>query len=78
MKGKIDINGHLYLERAGVLKGQFCHYARLLVFCSDKCPLFGEPYAAEIGYLDGRDGEQRIILSLCKREWSFVDFEDKR
>lgn len=45
MKAKIDKNGHLYLERAGKMKKQFCKYTfkpdGKKVACGDWCPQFG-------------------------------------
>lgn len=46
MKIKIDIEGKLFIERKGKFKVQICpftiteQYGR---YCSNDCPLFGEP-----------------------------------
>ena len=67
MKGAIDINGNLHIERAGVLRPQFCKIGRP---CGDHCPKFGEPYKDCITnrhgeYIDG------WVLSLCTRDQLF-------
>jgi hypothetical protein len=46
MKFKINKDGILEIERAGKFKKMECTLAYVtdgLVFCSDNCPLFGEP-----------------------------------
>ena len=46
MKGNIDEKGRLWVDRAGVMKMQQCPHVSLAqerAYCSDCCPLFGEP-----------------------------------
>jgi hypothetical protein len=76
MKGKIDRDGSLYLERAGKLKGQFCPHQKGLMNCGDWCPHFGEP---EIEYSD--DYEEDVYLHLTcgqGRVFAFDEFTDER
>jgi hypothetical protein len=43
MKGTIDREGTLFIERAGKMKGQSCPFSISMEWCGDWCPLFGEP-----------------------------------
>ena len=81
MKGKIDENGNLYIERGASLKIQFCPFVTdksykvenklLPVPCGDWCPLFGEPKL--------EDGTNSAILDLCNHKQLFFDeFVDER
>ena len=82
MKGRIDICGNLYIERA-VMKAQFCPVQRLYK-CGDWCPLFGEPYphterANPTNGLDRRMVETgHTALSLCHKTLIFDEFTDER
>ena len=83
MKGKIDKDGILWLERAGEFKRQKCVFTMTLIRpegleayyqaqgCGDHCPLFCEPE-------DSTGGE--IELSLCHTFHIFKkeDFKDER
>jgi hypothetical protein len=48
MKGMIDKNGFLHIERAGVMNKQSCPFTQVTSYerqsfqCGDWCPLFGE------------------------------------
>lgn len=88
MKGRIDICGNLYIERA-VTKAQFCpvHDNDLdgrLYKCGDWCPLFGEPYphterANPTNGLDRRMVETgQTVLMLCQTALIFDEFTDER
>ena len=69
MKGKIDEDGNLYIERAGKMKQQFCPFD--VKPCGDWCPLFGEPEA--------EFGTKSVILHICKDKMLFLDeFTDER
>ena len=59
MKIKIDADGILWIERAGVLKEQFCPFDPgdgddKCVMCGDWCPLFGEPFDGGLTICQGR------------------------
>lgn len=83
MKGRIDMDGILWLERAGEIKRQKCVFTMTLnrpeelepyyesKGCGDWCPLFGEPKQT-------RKGE--IELTLCHNFHVFKseDFVDER
>ena len=77
MKGKIDANGCLCLERAGQLKLQDCPYRSLVegkyrFACGDWCPHFGEP--------EYDRGFPTIINLSCGngRTWYFDELIDRR
>ena len=67
MKGKIDKDGFLWIERKGEWTKQFCPFVSK-VWCGHWCPLFGEPEM-----LDGKPS-----LSLCRKVLKFDFFEDAR
>lgn len=76
MKIKINNNGFLEIERAGIMKQQFCVNAPVSdCRCGDWCPMFGEPeLAAEVK----KTGKKVLyILTLCKANL-FGDIEDER
>ncbi len=63
MKGKIDKEGILYIERAGKLKNTYCPYQVEMISCCDECPLFGEPEVVKmIGGGGGLDGSCKIEI----------------
>ena len=73
MKIRIDKDGHLWLERAGEMRQQFCpHMPTDGGACGDWCPLFVEPF---------RD-LQSICVRLCRTDGSIScvpsDFTDER
>ena len=74
MKGKIDKDGFLWIERKGEWTKQFCPFVSK-VWCGHWCPLFGEPE-----FIDGHprfiDGHPR--LSLCRKVLEFVSLVDER
>lgn len=78
MKIKIDKYGHLWLERAGVMRQQFCPYMPTAAgTCGDWCPLFGEPR----GVSEPPDGHApRYLLQICKTTYAcdVPDFTDER
>jgi len=67
MKGKIDKDGFLWIERKGEWTKQFCPFVSK-VWCGHWCPLFGEP--------EFIDGHPR--LSLCRKVLKFVSLVDER
>jgi len=67
MKGKIDKDGFLWIERKGEWTKQFCPFVSK-VWCGHWCPLFGEP--------EFIDGHPR--LSLCRKVLEFVSLVDER
>lgn len=81
MKGKINAQGWLHIERAGYMKKQACPYTNVtdedLCTCGDWCPLFGEPYEDTFddddGYANG------TCLEICSnRRLNFTEFTDER
>ena len=76
MKGKIDKDGFLWIERKGEWTKQFCPFVGdCNDWCGQWCPLFGEPE-----FIDGHprfiDGHPR--LSLCRKVLEFVSLVDER
>lgn len=79
VKGKIDKNGFLEIERAGKFKTVECRRSTFMsahgdiacLACNDNCSLFGEPGIEK--FFTGR-----IFLKLCEKTWHFDEFEDKR
>lgn len=52
MKLKIDSEGKLLIERAGKWVNQFCPFNSENNYCSDSCPLFGEPEGSTLKICD--------------------------
>ncbi|HBA85998.1 MAG TPA: hypothetical protein DCZ95_18085 [Verrucomicrobia bacterium] len=74
MKGKIDCKGFLKLMRGKDLKQQVCPFSNGGAWCSDDCPLFGEPRA-------GLMGPGRVCLDICQGRtlvFGDGDFVDER
>jgi hypothetical protein len=71
MKGKIDRDGSLYLERAGKLKGQFCPHQKGLMNCGDWCPHFAEP-------TETIDYTYLCISCGCGKTFAFNELTDER
>ncbi len=71
MRGKINKNGCLEIERAGVMKEQFCP-ERIGGFCGDNCPLFCEPEEIE----NSKFGKYE--LALCHQTLYFNELIDQR
>jgi len=67
MKGKIDKDGFLWIERKGEWTKQYCPIVND-DWCGQWCPLFGEP--------EFIDGHPR--LSLCRKVLEFVSLVDER
>ena len=42
MKGKIDENGYLFIQRGNIPRPQYCMASYEEFKCGDHCPLFGE------------------------------------
>jgi len=71
MKGKIDKDGFLWIERKGEWTKQFCPFVGdCNDWCGQWCPLFGEPFS-KINHAGAE-------LSLCKRTLYFDTFKDER
>ena len=71
MKGKIDKEGCLLVERAGKMKVQHCSFTHNITSCSDDCALFGEPFKENAVDIN-------TYLFICHRTWIFDGFEDER
>ena len=74
MKIKIDEKGHLWIERKGKMKDQFCPYDSDMSHCGDWCPLFVEPSFHKADY------KANIEVALCGiiHNVLVADFEDER
>lgn len=75
MKGKIDADGCLHIERAGEMREQACPFGDCDATCSHWCPLFAEPCPADgerVG--DGR----KTVLELCRMALVFDELTDER
>jgi len=72
MKIKIDAQGLLHIERAGVMKGQHCLH-NSCTLCGDWCPAFREPQMEDFGWFS---------ISLCEEAGCLLvaeqDFTDER
>ena len=73
MKGKIDTDGILFIERKQkndepFYSDQLCPFGR--GNCGDWCPLFGEPERSFAG--------RGVKLQLCHRTLEFEELEDER
>jgi hypothetical protein len=90
MKGKIDNNGWLRIERGGKEKLQECPYTQktfqvnnltMREPCGDWCPLFGEPMDNTMSWttVDGHIGGHKTTeLELCRKKLYFDEFTDGR
>ena len=88
MKGMIDEEGFLHIERAGKMKAQACCQGRTISVldvsapgpCGDNCPRFGEPILC-YSDVDGLKEENWHVIPICNGEivsFSPGCFEDKR
>jgi len=94
VKGLIDRKGQLKIERAGILKYQFCPYRNLSevddsteAVCDDSCPLFGEPVLMTFTTQTGTplkithsiEAEKVTSFEICNgRMLKFTEFTDER
>lgn len=69
VKGKLNKDGVLEIERAGKFKKADCRHDRGGIFCTDDCSLFQEPEEMQDG---------TTALMLCSALWHFIEFEDER
>lgn len=76
MKGKIDIDGFLYFERAGVLKLQYCPY-NTMNRCGDHCPRF-EDQIDNSQYNEENNIDIARELRTCSGYIAFTEFVDER
>lgn len=79
MKAKIDKDGFLYIERAGVMKRQHCPYVDEQI-CGDWCPLFGEPQIlTKHSRISTTSYETKIpIIVLCNKTLELEELTDER
>ena len=76
MKGKIDKDGYLWLERAGKLKPQFCEHEGPQE-CGDWCPCFQEPVVTTLTPIFRKLGQTTLII--CEgNTLVFDEFTDER
>jgi hypothetical protein len=69
LKGILNENGCIDIERAGKLKSQYCpEQHNTESKCGDWCPLFGEPY----------QNGQYITVRLCIGSLNFSQLDDYR
>ncbi len=90
MKGKIDKDGSLWIQRGKVFRKQMCPFAGTEAFkksCGDWCPLFDadglskdlEELRSEPFWDGGRwDGGRHLVLSCCKSVVVFDELTDER
>jgi hypothetical protein len=80
MKGKIDKEGVLLIERAGKIKGQYCcSTSTREVACCDMCPQFGEPEGEGYWVDDSNVRHDQASINICHgRSLCFSDFIDER
>jgi len=81
MKIKISKEGHLYLEKKGIMKKQYCPYSsssEIMTACGDWCPLFEEPIYDTNPYRE--DCKTHVELIICKTTFTCKepDFTDER
>lgn len=85
MKGKIDKDGNLYLERTDVMRKQYCHHQSNFesgygVECGDWCPLF-KYNETNWGYDSIHEGkstkkmESGWLLDLCHQTHHLTELE---
>ena len=93
MNGKIDKDGFLHIERAGVIKLQTCPFTDAMTAiknpydptdtislpCGDWCPLFGEPSKSDVDdTMFDKSIYGLICLRLCHRTIYFDTLTDER
>ena len=82
MKGKINKQGHLAIEKKGVLILQGCPFSDSE--CGHWCPLFGEPTISKwMGSPDPDEKDRELNskhwdLKICRTTLCFEDFTDER
>jgi hypothetical protein len=69
MKGKVDKDGNLYLERTDVMRKQYCHHQSNFesgygVECGDWCPLFSYLEAGGEHYINLCHGTELTLTEL--------------
>lgn len=75
MKGKIDQYGYLSIERAGILRLQYCDTGPKENECGDHCPLFGEVEVDSGGGIV----PSGLSLRICQDRILYFDkFADER
>ena len=84
MKGKIDRDGFLWIERAGKMNETTCPYSQWLnktteepISCGDWCPLFGEPILKALR-LFNNDVVNKMTIELCRKDIIFDELTDER
>jgi len=73
MKGKIDSNGWLRIDRGGKERLQECPFMQrafevndiAIAPCGDWCPLFGEPKTVKLNTLHKADMKEETALVIC-------------
>jgi len=76
MNGKIDLDGILYIDRAGRSVVQMCKFMSgdTSDCCAHDCPHFGEPYKRNI-----TRGGTVTTLNICQGNiLEFENFKDER
>jgi len=79
MKGAIEKNGYLWIERAGKIKKQYCPHDVVgedVIGCGDWCPMFGEP--EQVYTMKNAQRGEVVGLQICRVRFSFHEFVDKR
>ena len=84
MKGIINTNGNLQIERGHKKVNQFCPFTEGERPCGDWCPLFGNPEVSKwIGSPDPRKKDREWNpkhwnLQICQSTLYFDDLIDQR
>lgn len=88
MKGKIDNNGWLWIERGGKEKLQECPFTQktfqvnnltIREPCGDWCPLFGEPTIICLDTINRGDRKTETALPICHGKYlHFDEFTDEK
>ena len=83
MKGKIDKNGRLFIERRGTMKLQTCPFT-FENPCGNWCPLFGNPEVSQWMGSPNPDSKDRKLdskhwnLKLCQCTLFFEELQGDR
>jgi len=87
MRGMIDEEGYLHIERAGKMKAQMCCQGRIVTVgivsapgpCGDDCPLFGDPVECSMVAWETRTetrmkkpGSETVIVKICEGSLRFA------
>jgi len=92
LKGKIDQNGILFIERGKYIKPQRCPSTTAWIpnpdtrepvpvnmHCGDWCPKFGEPIKSSLTTTNGTQGKAlQYKVTICDKVLIFDELDDNR